>query len=158
MLGLPVGVWVTLVLAIALAAVLHLTVFGRYVFAIGSNESTARLCGINVRGNKIAIYALGGLFVGIAGLYQFSRMTVGNPTSGTGLELRVIASVVIGGGSLNGGRASVLGTLTGALIMSVISSGCTQLEVTNPVQDMILGVVIIVAVAVDQLRQGKLVR
>ena len=153
--GLPAGVWVTLVLAILLAAVLHFTVFGRYVFAIGSNEATARLCGINVRWNKIAIYTLGGLFVGIAGLYQFSRMTVGNPTSGVGLELRVIASVVIGGGSLNGGRASVLGTLTGALIMSVITSGCTQLEVTNPVQDMLLGVVIIVAVAVDQLRQGK---
>ncbi len=153
--GLPVGVWITLVLAILLAAVLHFTVFGRYVFAIGSNEATARLCGINVRRNKIAIYTLGGLFVGIAGLYQFSRMTVGNPTSGVGLELRIIASVVIGGGSLNGGRASVLGTLTGALIMSVITSGCTQLEVTNPVQDMLLGIVIIVAVAVDQLRQGK---
>ena len=153
--GLPVGVWVTLVLAMILAAVLHFTVFGRYVFAIGSNESTARLCGINVQWNKIAIYTLSGLFVGIAGLYQFSRMTVGNPTSGLGLELRVIASVIIGGGSLNGGRASVIGTLTGALIMSVITSGCTQLEVSNPVQDMILGIVIIVAVAVDQLRQSK---
>jgi ribose/xylose/arabinose/galactoside ABC-type transport system permease subunit len=153
--GLPIGVWVTLVLAIILAAILHFTVFGRYVFAIGSNEATARLCGINVRWNKIAIYTLGGLFVGIAGLYQFSRMTVGNPTSGVGLELRVIASVIIGGGSLNGGRASVIGTLTGALIMSVITSGCTQLEVTNPVQDMILGIVIIVAVVVDQLRQPK---
>ena len=156
--GLPVGVWVTLVLAVVLAAVLHFTVFGRYVFAIGSNEATARLCGINVRWNKIAIYTLCGLFVGIAGLYQFSRMTVGNPTSGVGLELRVIASVVIGGGSLSGGRASVLGTLTGALIMSVITSGCTQLEVTNPVQDMLLGVVIIAAVAVDQMRQGKVGR
>lgn len=154
--GLPVGVWVTLVLAILLAAVLHYTVFGRYVFAIGSNEATARLCGINVRWNKIAIYTLGGLFVGIAGLYQFSRMTVGNPTSGLGLELRIIASVVIGGGSLSGGRASVLGTLTGALIMSVITSGCTQLEVTNPVQDMLLGIVIIIAVAVDQFRQARL--
>ena len=154
--GMPLGVWVTLVLAIILAAILHFTVFGRYVFAIGSNEATARLCGINVRWNKIAIYTLGGLFGGIAGLYQFSRMTVGNPTSGLGLELRIIASVVIGGGSLNGGRASVLGTLTGALIMSVITSGCTQLEVSNPVQDMLLGIVIIIAVAVDQLRQGKL--
>lgn len=154
--GLPVGVWMTLILAMILAAILHYTVFGRYVFAIGSNEATARLCGINVRWNKIAIYALGGLFVGIAGLYQFSRMTVGNPTSGLGLELRIIASVVIGGGSLSGGRASVLGTLTGALIMSVITSGCTQLEVSNPVQDMLLGIVIIIAVGVDQLRQRKL--
>ncbi|WP_010587805.1 ABC transporter permease [Schlesneria paludicola] len=154
-LGVPAGVWVTIVLSIILAAVLHYTVFGRYVFAIGSNEATARLCGINVPRNKIAIYTLSGLFVGIAGLYQFSRMTVGNPTSGVGLELRVIASVVIGGGSLNGGRATVLGALSGALIMSVVASGCTQLEVSNPVQDMLLGIVIVIAVAVDQWRHGK---
>ena len=154
-LGLPLGVWLTLLLAAALAAVLHYTVFGRYVFALGSNEATARLCGINVRWNKIAIYTLGGLFVGIAGLYQFSRLTVGNPTSGSGLELKVIASVVIGGGSLNGGRGSVLGTLTGALIMSVITSGCTALGLTNPIQDMILGIIIVAAVTIDQLRQRK---
>ena len=153
--GMPIGVWLTLGLAILLAGILHLTVFGRYVYAIGSNEATARLCGIDVRWNKIAIYTLGGLFVGIAGLYQFSRLTVGNPSSGLGLELKVIASVIIGGGSLNGGRASVLGTLTGALIMSVITSGCTALGVTNPVQDMLLGVIIIIAVAIDQWRQAR---
>jgi len=153
--GMPVGVWLTLGLALLLAGMLHFTVFGRYVFAIGSNEATARLCGINVRWNKIAIYTLAGLFVGIAGLYQFSRLTVGNPSSGTGLELKVIASVIIGGGSLNGGRASVLGTLTGALIMSVITSGCTALGVSNPIQDMLLGIIIIIAVAVDQWRQTR---
>jgi len=154
-LGLPSGVWFTLVLAGLLAAVLHYTVFGRYVFALGSNEATARLCGINVRWNKIAVYALSGVFVGIAGLFQFSRLTVGNPTSGAGLELKVIASVVIGGGSLSGGRGSVLGTLTGALIMSVITSGCTALGLTNPIQDLILGIIIVAAVTLDQLRQRK---
>ena len=154
-LGVPIGIWLTLLMAAMLAAVLRHTVFGRYVFALGSNEATARLCGINVRWNKIAIYTLSGLFVGIAGLYQFSRLTVGNPTSGSGLELKVIASVVIGGGSLNGGRGTVIGTLTGALIMSVITSGCTALGLTNPIQDMILGVIIIVAVTVDQLRQRR---
>ncbi|WP_373653601.1 ABC transporter permease [Schlesneria sp. DSM 10557] len=153
--GLPVGIWWTLVLTAILAAVLHFTVFGRYVFAIGSNEATARLCGIDVRRNKIAIYVLGGLFAGIAGLYQFSRLSVGNPTSGLGLELKVIASVIIGGGSLKGARASVLGTLTGALIMSAITSGCTALGVTNPIQDMLLGIIIIIAVALDQWRQPK---
>ena len=154
-LGLPSGIWLTLLLAALLAAVLHYTVFGRYVFALGSNEATARLCGINVHWNKIAIYTISGIFVGIAGLYQFSRLTVGNPTSGSGLELKVIASVVIGGGSLNGGRGTVIGTLTGALIMSVITSGCTALGLTNPIQDMILGIIIVVAVTVDQLRQRK---
>lgn len=152
-LGLPSGVWLTLLLAAVLAAVLRWTVFSRYVFALGSNEATARLCGINVTRNKIAVYALGGFFVGIAGLYQFSRLTVGNPTSGTGLELKVIAAVVIGGGSLSGGRGTVLGTLTGALIMSVIANGCTMLGLQNPVQDMILGVIIVAAVTLDQIRQ-----
>lgn len=154
-LGLSPGIWLTLAMAAVLAAVLRYTVFGRYVFALGSNEATARLCGINVPWNKIAIYTLGGLFVGIAGLYQFSRLTVGNPTSGSGLELKVIASVVIGGGSLNGGRGSVVGTLTGALIMSVITSGSTALGLTNPIQDIILGIIIIAAVTIDQLRQRR---
>lgn len=157
-LGLPLGVWLTLVLAILVAAVLRYSVFGRYVFAIGSNEATARLCGINVNRNKIAIYTLCGLFVGIAGLFQFSRLTVGNPTSGLGLELRVIASVVIGGASLNGGRGTIVGTLCGSLIMSVITSGCSALGVSNPVQDMLLGIIIIVAVAVDQFRQQRVVQ
>lgn len=157
-LGLPSGVWLTLLLAALLATVLHWTVFSRYVFALGSNEATARLCGINVRWNKIAVYTLSGLFVGIAGLYQFSRLTVGNPTSGTGLELKVIAAVVIGGASLNGGRGSVLGTLLGALIMSVIANGCTMLGLENPVQDMILGGIIVAAVTLDQFRQKAVTR
>ena len=157
-LRLPAGAWLTLLLAALLAAVLRWTVFSRYVFALGSNENTARLCGINVTRNKIAVYTLGGLFVGIAGLYLFSRMTIGEPTSGTGLELKVIAAVVIGGGSLSGGRGTVIGTLTGALIMSVITSGCTQLGLKNPVQDMILGIIIVAAVTLDQFRQKAVSR
>ena len=145
-----------LLLAVVLALVLRYTIFGRYVFALGSNESTARLCGINVAWNKIAVYTLSGFFIGIAGLFQFSRLSVGNPTSGVGMELRIIAAVVIGGGSLSGGRGSVIGTLTGAAIMAVIASGCTQLGLSNPVQDIILGVIIIVAVTLDQIRQRRL--
>ena len=151
--GLPSGVWMILALSLILAAVLRWTVFGRYVFALGSNEATARLCGVNVPVYKIAVYSLAGLFFGVAGVCQFSRLTVGNPTSGMGLELRVIAAVVIGGGSLSGGRGTVLGTLTGAAIMAVIASGCTQLGFENPIQDIILGAIIIAAVIVDQLRQ-----
>lgn len=154
--GFPLGIWLILLLAVALSAVLRFTVFGRYVFALGSNEATARLCGINVERNKIAIYTLAGFFFGIAGLYQFSTLSVGNPTSGIGMELRVIAAVVIGGGSLIGGRGSVLGTLTGAAIMAVITSGCTQLGLKNPIQDMILGVIIVAAVAIDQFRGRSL--
>src|SRR4029079_12704835 len=91
------GVWLLLALAIAVAAVLRYTVFGRHVFAIGSNESTARLCGIHVEWTRIAVYTIAGFFVGMAGLFQFTRLTVGDPTSGTGKELPIIAAVVIGG-------------------------------------------------------------
>ena len=153
---LPLGVWLALALAAVLALVLRYTVFSRHAFAIGSNELTARLCGINVTRNKIAVYTLAGFFVGIAGLYQFSRLSSGNPTSGIGMELRIIAAVVIGGGSLSGGRGSVLGSLTGAAIIFVIGSGCTQLGLSNPIQDVILGVIVVTAVAIDQLRQRRL--
>jgi len=150
------GVWLLLLLAIIVSAVLRYTVFGRHVFAVGSSETTARLCGINVPLTRIAVYTISGFFVGMAGLYQFSRLTVGDPTSGTGKELPIIAAVVIGGGSLNGGRGSILGTLTGALIMQVISSGCTALRLPNPIQEIIIGAIIIAAVTVDQFRQRRM--
>jgi len=153
--GLPLGIWLALLLAVILSAALRWTVFGRHVFALGSNEATARLCGINVPGTKIAVYTLAGLFVGIAGIYQFARLSSGNPVSGLGYELRFIAAVVIGGGSLSGGRGSVLGTLTGAAIMAVIASGCTILELRNPTQDIILGLIIVAAVTLDQFRQRR---
>ena len=155
-LVLSPGVWLLLALAVAVSAVLRYTVFGRHVFAIGSNESTARLCGINVPVTRVAVYSIAGFFVGMAGLFQFSRLTVGDPTSGTGKELPIIAAVVIGGGSLNGGRGSILGTLTGALIMQVISSGCTALKQPNPIQEIIIGAIIIAAVTIDQFRQRRL--
>jgi ribose transport system permease protein len=150
------GVWGLLLLAVIVAAVLRYSVFGRHVFAVGSNESTARLCGINVPLTRIAVYTIAGFFVGMAGLYQFARLTIGDPTSGTGKELPIIAAVVIGGGSLNGGRGSILGTLTGALIMQVISSGCTALKLPNPYQEIIIGAIIIAAVTIDQIRQRRL--
>lgn len=151
------GVWIMLAMAVLLSLVLRYTVFGRYVFALGSNEQTARLCGLNVTALKMAVYAIGGLFFGLAGVFQFAKLKVGNPTSGIGLELKVIAAVVIGGASLNGGRGTVLGTLTGALLMQTIASGGTQLGLSNPVQDIILGIVIVAAVTVDQIRQRKMI-
>lgn len=150
------GVWLALALAAALSAVLRYTVFGRYVYAIGSSEPTARLCGIHVPLMKIAVYALGGLFVGIAALYQFSILSQGNPMSGVGMELRVIAAVVIGGGSLSGGRGSLLGTMAGAAITETIRSGCSQMGWRAPYQDMALGGIIIAAVVFDEFRQRRL--
>lgn len=149
----PLGVWLALILAAGVSGLLHWTVFGRYIYALGSNESTARLCGINVPLTRIAIYTVSGLFVGMAGVLWFCRLASGTPTSGSGQELKVIAAVVIGGASLSGGRGSVIGTLAGALLMNIISSGCTQLGLSNEVQDMVLGGVIIGCVTMDQVRQ-----
>lgn len=151
------GVWLMFAMAILLAAVLHLSVFGRHVYALGSNEDTARLCGINVTATRIAVYTLAGLFVGVAGIYNFSTLSgEGDPNSLPGRELDVIAAVVIGGGSLNGGRGSVLGTLCGACLMEVIRHGCVVLGVPAPYQQIIIGLIVIVAVSVDQLRQRRL--
>ncbi|QDU81101.1 Ribose transport system permease protein RbsC [Polystyrenella longa] len=155
-LGMPSGIWLIILVAALTIILLRFTVFSRYIFALGSNESTARLCGINVPWTKIGLYSLAGLFVGLAGVYQFSRLSTAEPTSGIGLELKIIAAVVIGGGSLNGGRGSVIGTLTGSIIIYLIGNGCTKVGLTNPVQDIALGVIIIAAVTIDQLRQRRI--
>ena len=152
---LPIGVWIAICLAVAMAVVLKKTIFGRYVFAIGSNEATARLCGIRVRTMKVAIYSLAGLLFGLAGLMQMSRLAQGDPTVAIGLELDIIAAVVIGGASLNGGTGSIMGSMIGALIMAVLRNGSSQMGWPNYMQEIIIGVVIIVAVGVDRLRHGR---
>lgn len=151
----PAGVWLLIAMSLLVALVLRFTRLGRHTFAVGSNEQTARLCGVPVDRVKLAIYSLGGLFGGLAGVMQFSRLTVGDPTVAVGLELDVIAAVVIGGGSLSGGEGSVLGSLVGALIMSVIRSGCSQMGLPNWVQEIITGIIIIIAVALDRLRRSR---
>lgn len=153
--ALPAGVWVTLGLAIVTSLVLRRTVFGRQVFALGSNESTARLCGVPTTRLKVAIYALAGCFFGLAGLFQLSRLRQGDPTVAVGLELDIIASVIIGGASLSGGVGTILGSMIGALIMAVLRNGSQQMGWPTYFQEIIIGLVIIVAVFVDRLRQGK---
>ena len=151
----PPGVWLLFLFAFAVGGLLLYTRLGRHVFAVGSNEQAARLCGVPVGRVKLAVYILGGFFAGLAGLMQFSRLTVGDPTGATGLELNVIAAVVIGGGSLAGGEGSVLGALIGALIMQVLQSGCSQMGWPNWVQEIVTGAIIVVAVALDRFRHRR---
>jgi ribose transport system permease protein len=154
---LPVGVWVALGLAVCMAVVMRQTVFGRYIFALGANEAAARLSGVRVRLQKVAIYTMAGVLFGIAGLMQLSRLTQGDPTVAIGLELDIIAAVVIGGASLNGGSGSILGSMVGALIMAALRNGSNQMGWPTYVQEMIIGGVIIIAVGLDKLRQSRTV-
>jgi ribose/xylose/arabinose/galactoside ABC-type transport system permease subunit len=146
------GVWIFLVLTVMVAGLLRYTQFGRHVYAIGSNEHTARLCGIHVERTKIKIYTLALLLAGVAGVLQFSFNTMGDPTTAPGYELKVIAAVVIGGASLTGGVGSVAGTVAGALMMTIIDNGCTKEGRENWEQEILTGAIIIVAVTLDQLR------
>lgn len=149
----PAGVWLMLVLAVLVALMLRYTRFGRHIFAIGSNEQTARLCGVNVDRTKLFIYVLAGAFAGLAGVLQFSFLTLGDPTTATGMELDVIAAVVIGGASLSGGQGTIFGTIIGALIMTTVANGCTKLELANWVQQIVTGGIIVAAVTLDRFRQ-----
>jgi ribose transport system permease protein len=149
------GVWLMAALGIFMALVLKRTVLGTHAYAIGSNEATARLCGIPIARTKITLYTLGGFMCGLAGVMQFARLTVGDPTAAIGLELDIIAAVVIGGGSLSGGEGSILGSIVGAFVMSFLSNGCNLAGVPNYMQEIIIGTIIIVAVAVDRLRHRK---
>jgi len=149
------GVWVMILLALLVAGLLRYTQLGRHIYAVGSNEQTARLCGVAVEKVKLMVYGMAATLAGLAGVMQFSRLSVGDPTVAVGLELDVIAAVVIGGGSLSGGEGSVLGTMVGALIMTVIRTGCSQMGWPNWVQEIITGAIIVLAVALDRLRHRR---
>ncbi len=152
-LALPPGVWLMLAATLFGVGLLTYTKIGRQIVAVGSNQETARLCGISIPKTTLFVYALAGLLVGLAGVLEFSTLTVGDPTDSVGLELEVIAAVVIGGGSLSGGQGSAAGTLVGALLLTVIKAGCTHLGLPNWVQEIFTGFIIVVAMSIDRLRQ-----
>ncbi|GHC65134.1 ABC transporter permease [Neogemmobacter tilapiae] len=154
-LPLPNGVLILFLLALFISWVLNRTVLGRYTFALGSNEEAVRLSGVNTDGWKIAIYALAGGICGIAGLLISSRLNSAQPALGLGYELDAIAAVVIGGTSLAGGRGSILGTIIGALIMSVLLNGLRILSVAQEWQTVVTGLIIIAAVYADMLRRRR---
>jgi ribose transport system permease protein/erythritol transport system permease protein len=155
---LPTGIWILLVGVLVSSFVLRYTRLGRHIFAVGSNEETARLCGVPVGRTKLFVYMAGGFFCGVAGLMQFSYIGgIGQPTSAVMYELFVIAAVIIGGASFNGGEGSILGTLIGALLITILYMGGQQMGWPKWVQEMVIGGIIIVAVAIDRWRHRKTV-
>lgn len=149
------SLWITLALAVLVACVLLYTRFGRHVFAVGSNEATARLCGIDTVRVKVLVYTISSLLAGVAGAMEFSKLTVGDPTDAVGLELKVIAAVVIGGAPLTGGEGSVAGSVLGALLMTVIETGGVSRGWPSWVEEIVTGVIIVVAVALDRARHRR---
>lgn len=147
------GLWIALGLAVLVALLLGYTRFGRHVFAVGSNENAARLAGISPARIKVLVYMLSSLLFGVAGVMELSTLTVGDPTDSIGLELEVIAAVVIGGAPLAGGDGSVVGSVLGAILMTVIKTGAVHRGMPSWVQEIATGAIIVVAVAIDRARQ-----
>jgi ribose transport system permease protein len=135
--------------------VLKKTVLGRYIYAIGGNENAVVLSGINVNKWKIITYAIHGFLTAIAGIVLTARMNSGQPGAASGIELDIIAAVVIGGTSLAGGEGGIFGTLMGALVITVLNNGLTLLNVNPYLQGLIVGLVILVAVFVDKRKSSK---
>jgi len=153
---IPYSVFILIPVAVIGGFILKYTVFGVQVYAVGSNEQTARLCGVNVDRVKIFVYMFGGLTVALAGILQASRLRTGQPATGLGLELDIIAAVVVGGGSLMGGEGTILGSVVGAFIIRILRNGCVLMDISPFVQRIIIGLIIIAAVFVDQLRRRSM--
>ncbi len=155
LLPIPNGVLILFIVAGLAAYILGRTVLGRYCYALGSNEEAVRLSGVNTDRWKIAIYAMSGSIVGVAGLLIASRLNSAQPALGLGYELEAIAAVVIGGTSLSGGRGTILGSLIGALIMAVLTNGLRVLSVAQEWQTVVTGAIIILAVYADMMRRKR---
>jgi ribose/xylose/arabinose/galactoside ABC-type transport system permease subunit len=153
--GIPISVVIFLVIIAAAGFIFKYTRFGRYTYAIGSNREAAFHAGVNVVRNLIYIYTFTGLLVGVAAMIATSRTVSAQPTAGIALELDIIAAVVIGGASLAGGRGTITGTLIGTLLIGFLRNGCTLLGISTNVQLIVIGGIIIAAVALDQLARSK---
>jgi len=157
LLGLiPVPLVAVLSLALATHFLLSHTRAGRYGYAIGSNIEAARYAGVRVTYYQIIFYGILGAMAGLAGAIESARLVTGQPTAGEGYELRVIAAVVIGGGSLSGGQGTVIGTIIGALIMGVLANGANLLGISSFAQQVVIGAVIVLAVTVDEFQRRRL--
>ncbi len=155
LLGVPLPVWISGLLAVAFALVMRDAVFGRQVYAVGGNETAARFSGLRIDRIRLAVYTLAGALAGVAGLIVTARLDSAQPNAGLGYELDSIAAVVIGGASLSGGRGTILGTVLGCLIIGVLNNGLFLLNVSPFWQQVIKGVVILLAVALDRMNNRQ---
>ncbi|MBO6640390.1 MAG: ABC transporter permease [Roseitalea sp.] len=154
-LGLPVPVWIFLVVAAVAIFTLRYTSYGRQIYAVGSNEEAARLSGINVKAIVFSVYVISGLLASLTALIFVSRLTVGEPTAGTGIELEAIAITVIGGTSLFGGEGGILGTMIGAAILAVLANIMNLVGVSPFTQQIVKGAIIVGAVLYEMMRKRK---
>lgn len=154
-LGVPMPIWITAALVALASLVMRRTRFGRRIYAVGGNERAATLSGLNVDRVKLLVYTIGGALAGVAGLLVTARLDSATPNAGLGYELDSIAAVVIGGTSLSGGRGTIMGTVLGCLIIGVLNNGLVLLEVSPFWQQVIKGLVILIAVAVDKMGSQK---
>jgi ribose transport system permease protein len=152
----PVPLLLVVLVALATHFLLSSTRPGRYCYAIGSNVEAARYAGVRVSHYQIMFYIILGALTGLAGAIESARLVTGQPTAGEGYELRVIAAVVIGGGSLSGGQGTVTGTIIGALIMGVLANGANLLGIPSFTQQIIIGAVIVLAVTFDEFQRRRL--
>lgn len=154
-LGIPVPVWIAAVVVLLAAFITRKTKLGRYIYAIGGNETAARFSGINITKVKIKVYAMAGALAAIGGIIVTSRLDSAQPNAGTGYELDAIAAVVIGGTSLSGGKGTVWGTVMGAIIIGVLNNGLVLLNVSPFWQQVVKGGVILLAVIIDKAGEKK---
>ncbi len=149
-LGVPVPVWISALVVVLAILLSNKTKIGRYIYAIGGNENAARLSGININRVKVIVYTLAGVLAAVGGLMVTSRLDSAQPNAGTGYELDSIAAVVIGGTSLSGGKGSIGGTVLGAIIIGVLNNGLVLLNVSPFWQQVVKGLVILIAVVIDK--------
>jgi ribose transport system permease protein len=149
-LGIPVPVWISIIVVLLMVFITKKTTFGRYIYAIGGNEKAAYLSGININRIKLMVYSLAGMMAAIGGILVTSRLNSAQPNAGTSYELDSIAAVVIGGTSLSGGVGSVTGTVIGAVIIGVLNNGLVLLNVSPFWQQVVKGLVILLAVIIDR--------
>jgi len=153
--GVPVNVLICLFIVLLAFFILRYMPLGRYTYAIGSNRQAAYHAGVNVNRSLLLIYTITGVFIGLAAMIATSRTVSAQPTAGLSLELDIIAAVVIGGASLSGGRGTVVGTVIGTLLISFLRNGLTLLGISSDIQLVVIGAIIIGAVAIDQMARTR---